>query len=292
MTFFQPLKTTVRQYADWAQSDHPRIATGFPILDSRTSGGIAQGEVLLFMARSSVGKTAVACNMVLNAAVPTVIFSLEMHGRYIAKRLAAIHSDVPDEGVEFDLRTTGKSEPFEKLVADYPKLTVIDKPAMSLKEMGVAMTEASEEWGETPSLVVIDYTELIGGVPSLGAAEAVDKVCRKVKDFAREWDCALILLHQVGRGEGGAGAEPLSLTAARYGGETQADYVLGAYRPCLRLGITQEEYLADRWQIFLQFLKTRGGSSIHPGGLLHYFDVNSMRISAEWPELPLFGADR
>lgn len=286
--FYKPLKDVVREYRTWAQSDHPRIATGYPILDDRTNGGIAQGEVLLFIARSSVGKTAVALNMILNAHVPTVMFSLEMHGRYIAKRLAAIHSDVPDDKLEYELRTTGQSEAFERLVADYPNLAVIDKPAMSLKEMGAAMDEITHDWGQRPQLVVIDFMELIGGVPSFSAVEKVDTVARKVKDFAREWDTGLILLHQVGRGEGGAGAEPLSLISSRYGGEVSADYVMGAYRPCLRVGISQEQYEEERWQIFFQFLKTRGGSQLHPGGDLHFFNVNTMRISPGWPDEPLF----
>jgi replicative DNA helicase len=286
--FYRPIEDVVREYANWATSPQPRIPTGFPILDDRTQGGAAMGEVILFIARSSVGKTAVACNVVINARVPTVFFSLEMHGRYIAKRLASVHTGMPDAQVEYELRTTGRCEALSALVDDYPQLAIIDKPAMSLKNMREAMHEVTEAWGEPPQLVVMDYMELIGGVPSLVAAEKVDQVARKIKDFSREHDCVVLCLHQVGRGEGGAGAEPLSLTSARYGGETQADYVLGAYRPALAAGISQEEYGQKRWEVWLQFLKTRGGSQLHPAGMLHHFDVNTLRISQEWPKEPLF----
>lgn len=294
VTYYRPLSEVTRDYVRWATSEHPRVGTGFDFFDSRTQGGCAAGEVLMFQARSGVGKTAVAGNIVAgNRHLPTVFFSLEMHARYIAMRLAAITTGTATKRIEYDLRTTGRSLALQELVELYPRLAIIDKPGMSLKEMGVACQEAAQVWQEHPQLIVIDFLELIGGVPSLSAVEAVDKVARKVKDFAREQDAVVLLLHQVGRGEGGAGEEPLSMASGRYGGEISADYVLGAYRPCMRKGISADDYENERWQIFLQFLKTRGGSELHPSGFLHQFNPDTMQIgdwtyrtAPLWDEVP------
>jgi len=278
-TLYRPLSSTVKEYVTWATSDHPRVGTGLPILDSRTNGGAAAGEVILFQARSQVGKTAVAGNVIChNKGLPTVMFSLEMHGRYIAKRLAAIYNQVGTGDLERELQTTGRSAALAKLVEDFPYLAIVDKPALSIRDMGAALDVIEDVWGQKVGLIVVDYLELIGGTPSLNAVEKVDGVARKFKDFTRERDAASLLLHQVGRGEGGAGAEPLSLESGRYGGETQADYVLGAYRPCLRKGITQAEYMDERWHIYFQFLKTRGGDEIHPAGELYEFNPFTLRI--------------
>jgi hypothetical protein len=154
--------------------------------------------------------------------------------------------------------------------------------------MGLAIDEVTQLWGEKPRLIAIDFMELIGGSPTLGQVEQVDKVARKVKDLTREHDVVTLLLHQVGRGEGGSGHMPLSLASGRYGGEISADYVLGAYRPCLRPGIQQDEYQREVSHYFLQFLKTRSGGEIHPSGLLHYLDPHTVRISTERPAVPSF----
>lgn len=275
----RPLDEIAEEAKAWATSDHPRIGIGYPMFDDRTSGGAAQGEVILFTARSSVGKTAFAVNVIENNPdVPTVKFSLEMHGRYILNRLTAAHTGTSTATVENQLRL-GVDTLVQRTVDDFPRLAIADKPGMSFKDMHVALAEATERWDERPRLVVIDYMELIGGVVSLEAASAIQKVSRKMKDFAREEDVVLLCLHQVSRGSGAEGHMPLSVTSGNLGGETAADYVLGAYRPCLEPGIGQQEYLRRRPQYMLQFLKTRGGAEIHPAGMLHHYDPLTMRIS-------------
>jgi hypothetical protein len=167
-------------------------------------------------------------------------------------------------------------------------LTIVDKPAMSLKDMGRAIEEAEQAWGEKVEFVAVDFLELVGGVPSLSDVSKVDQLARRVKDFSREHDVVTLLLHQVGRGAGGTGAEPLDIISGRYGSEISADYVLAGYRPCLRPGISQDDFLRERWQLWVQFLKTRGGSEIHASGLMHCFDPFTMRISYPYPTEPLF----
>lgn len=287
MPLYKPLSAVATEYLQWATDPNPRVPTGYPILDSRTSGGAAYGEVILVNCRSQVGKTTFGLNVVANNVErPAVFFSLEMHGRYILPRLAAIHTDTPTEDIERQMRTLQRSDVVERTVNDFRRLAVIDKPAMTLKEMGQALDEVQQAWGQRVELVVIDFLELMGGIPSLNKVEKIDDLTQKIKNFAREWDVVVILLHQVSRTEGSGGDKPLDITSGRYGGEVSADYVLGAYRPCLRKGITQEEYLHERWLFFVQFLKTRGGSEIHPEGLLHCFNPHTMKITYPYPATP------
>jgi replicative DNA helicase len=287
MTFFKPLAEIATDYKRWATDPNPRVPTGYPIMDGRTNGGAAYGEVILFTCRSQVGKTTFALNVINNNVErPAVFFSLEMNGRYLIPRLAAMHTGTPTDQIEREMIDSGSSPAVVKTVNDFRRLSIVDKPAMSLKEMGQAMGEAQERFGQRVQIVVIDFLELMGGVASLSALDKIDGLTRKIKDFSREWDVVTVLLHQVGRGEGDSGDKPLDLTSGRYGGEVSADYVLGAYRPCLRRGITQDQYLEERWHFYVQFLKTRGGSEIHPQGELHMFDPHSMRISWPYPPTP------
>jgi replicative DNA helicase len=279
MGLFRPLSDIKAEALEWASSAHPRVGTGYSFFDKRTNGGIAEGEVALFIARSSVGKTAFAVNVCENNRdVPTVFMSLEMHARFVLQRLTAVHLGMSTRKVE-DLARAGDDRPLQQTVEEFPLLGIADRPAMGFKEMGIALNEAAEHTGEKPRLVVVDFMELIGGVASLEAVGQVDKTARKAKDFAREHDIALLMLHQVGRGSGQEGHLPLSMNSGRFGGEVSADYMLGAYRPCLEPGIGQQEYMRLRDQYMLQFLKTRGGSEIHPSGVRHYYEPESMRIT-------------
>jgi hypothetical protein len=274
--FFRSLHETTAEYRDWDVSDHPRIRTGFPFFDGPTEGGVARGEVGILMARSSVGKTNVGLNIIrVNPSVPTVMFSLEMHGRYIVRRLAASHMNVSTSVVRHD------HPALLRLEQDYPMLSIIDRPSMGLRDMDKALEEARKAWGRPAELIVIDYLELIGGVPAMSANEGVAKVARKIKDFARTKDAAVWVLHQVSRSAGDAGDEPLDITSGKYGGEEAADYLMGAYRPCLRKGISQQEYQRTAPELFLQFLKTRSGGGIHPQGVRHRLDPESLRLT-EW----------
>lgn len=280
--YYRTLSEVVADYRAWATSDHPRVGTGYDILDSRTNGGAAEGEVILFQARSQVGKTTFAMNVIdNNRDLPTVFFSLEMAARYVAHKLAAIATGTPTSQIEQELRQHGESRAINELSGIFPRLVIVDDPRLGLKQMDRALDEIEDVWEEKTKLVVIDYLELIGGVPSLSAVEKVDQVAMRIKDFARLRDVVVLVLHQVGRGEGGEGARPLAIDSGRYGGEAQADYVLSAYRPCLRSGITQEEYEKECWWYYLQFLKTRGGAMIHPQGKLHYLNPYTLKIYEE-----------
>lgn len=282
MSAIKPLLEVTKDYRTWATSDHPRIPLGYPMFDGRTNGGAALGEVILFQARSSVGKTTFALNVVANNPERAcAFFSLEMNGRYLVPRLAAMYTGTPTEDIEKSMMAGETCQPVLQTVEAYQNLVVADEPGMSLKQMAALLPEASTIAGQKVEMVIIDYLELIGGVPGMATLDKIDGVTRKLKDFARYHDVVVLVLHQVGREAGGAGAAPLDITSGRYGGETQADYVLGAYRPCLRTGISQEEYLSERWHWYLQFLKTRGGSEIHPAGLLHQYNPHTMRIT-EW----------
>ena len=271
MQYATPLYETVESHRAWAAQQDARIPIGFPFFDQRT-GGVALGEMMMFLARSGVGKTAWACNVAANLRrVPQVFFSLEMQGRYIAQRTAAIHCNVPTKHIEWDLRNHGESSALDQLVRDFPYLSVIDKPGMTLRQMGEALDEVSEMWrGVKPRIVIIDYLELIKAA-SMSAVEGVDGVSRKLKDFAREHDCAVVVLHQL-NAAGGEGWEPVKRTHARYGGDVAADYTLAAYRPSLK----PDAY--NDGGIWLQFLKTRTDGGLHPGGVWHSFDEATLRI--------------
>lgn len=271
-----PLHETVQAHHEWASKADARIPLGFPVIDSR-SGGPALGEVVMFLAYSGVGKTAWACNVVVNCRhVPTVFFSLEMQGHAVARRIAAIYTNTPTRQIELDDKFYGYSSALDQMLRDFPYLIICDRPGMSLKDMSKAMELTTKMWhGVRPRLVIIDFLELIKA-PAMSAVEGIDNVSRRLHDWAREHDVVVVVLHQVNHA-GGNGWEPLTRRAARYGGDTTADYTLGAYRPSLQPGAPQDGLF------MLQFLKTRTGGGLHPTGVAHLFDEETLKIRPIFP---------
>lgn len=278
------------ELTEWATSDIPRVPTGYSFVDSLTNGGVAPGEVLLLLARSGVGKTFFALNVLNNnAGVPAIFFSLEMHGRYTLQRLAGIHMDIGTSMIENTIKARGHAHAVEQTVASFSKLMVEDVPGRSIGDMLEACDEYEEVFGERPVLVVIDYLELIRSF-GMSQVETVDKLAWAVKDFAREADVATLVLHQVKRGVAkrktrdsepveNIGQRPVTTADARFGGEMAADFIMGMYRPSLDPELSEWDRKAIEHDIRLQFLKTRTDGGIHPGGVQHFWDERTGRIS-------------
>ncbi len=75
-----------------------KVLSDFPLLDEML-GGFKAGELMILAARPSMGKTALALNLILNAALDqnksVAFFSLEMTKELIADRLLSTASSIP-----------------------------------------------------------------------------------------------------------------------------------------------------------------------------------------------------
>ena len=111
-------------------------------------------------------------------------------------------------------------------------LAIEDEPGLSVRAMREALEDYAATFGQPARLAVVDYMELVRS-PGMTQVENVDKLGWSLKDFARKEDIALVVLHQVKRGDNHQGHQPLTMPDARFGGEMSADYVAGAFRPCL-----------------------------------------------------------
>ncbi len=269
----------IESHKAWATSEQARLPIGFHPFDSR-SGGIAPGELMLFMARPSVGKTVWALSVIArNRLVPTVLFSLEMDARMIIQRLAAITYGVPTHAIETEVKVHGTSKHMEALARDFPCLWIEDDPQTSLKDIRGIILDINDTSGYECRLAIVDHLELVKGGRSLEAQGNVAAISYGLKNIARQTLVSMITLQQVARGQKNSGDQPLSLVSGRFGGEDAADYVLGAYRPALRKGISKDEYLTLKEHFYLQYLKTRSGGEIAPAGALYQMN-ESMQLLA------------
>jgi replicative DNA helicase len=266
-------------YEAWARDPTPRIGFGLPFFDGPTRGGIAKAECAMILAYSSVGKTSIALNVIVNNPhIPTVFFSIEMSWRLVVARLAAINTGTPTWELEAALKGGQYPGQLMDTATAYPFLLGNDQSEISIKEMKQYVTDAGRKFGTPVRLVVIDYLELIGGAGMLGKSEQVDKAAQKIRSLAKDCDCAVLVLHQVGKGDGSDGHKSLSLDSGKYGGHHPMDYVIGAYAPRLNRELDERGLAAVEDELYLQLLKNRSGKA-NPAGVRHHLHTASNRLT-------------
>jgi len=208
------------------------VRTHLPQLDSMLgSGGIGAGEVLTLSAPTSCGKSALALHIALKAmleeAVPTLIFSLEMPRKQILKRMIQVNSGANlrqiQERVISDSNLQKVNDSADK-IGGLPLYSI-----HSVKSPQDVLSQARHYVRKHGvKLVVIDYLQLIPwGSKASSKAEGIADISHKVKQLALELNVSVILLSQVNR-EGAKRETGLSLYDLKDSGdiENDADIVL------------------------------------------------------------------
>jgi replicative DNA helicase len=240
-----------------AESDITGLSTGIAKLDGYTSGW-QPGEMIVLAARPSMGKTALALNFIEAAMVqeehkPTLIFSMEMPAESLVTRMLSSLGRIDagrlrDGKLEEDdwpkLNTAAlkiKDKPL--FIDDTPGLTPQDVRArvkkvtrshqMALQQKYPQMTLEELEKNSLPSLVVLDYLQLmqVAG-KSEGRTQEISEISRSLKALAKEYSCPVIALSQLNRGvEQRPNKRPMNSDLRESGAiEQDADVILFIYR--------------------------------------------------------------
>lgn len=184
------------------------VYTDFPTFDGMTHG-LKPGEMVLLAARPSVGKTAfalnIAANVALNHGKKVAIFSLEMPASLLAKRMLAYISKV--QITKMDTRGGLTQTDFKKLYKGYRAMLAtgiyIDDYSMNgPTDVLSKCRRLKREQGL--DLVIIDYLQLMTSTKNGRGAESrqveVSDMSRKIKIYAKELDCPILVLSQMSRG--------------------------------------------------------------------------------------------
>ncbi len=179
------------------------VPTGFTDLD-RILAGMHRGDLIILAARPSVGKTAFALNVAVNAAragTKVAIFSLEMSSEQLVQRILCAEAAIDGQR----LRTGYVDD------ADWPKIMqamgrldkcdihVDDTPASSILEVRSKARRLFKEAGQ--GLVIVDYLQLMQ--PQNRRTEnrqvEVAEISRGLKILAKELDVPVLALSQLSR---------------------------------------------------------------------------------------------
>ncbi len=213
------------------------LATGFIDLDRMTSG-LQPGEMSVIAARPSMGKTALAMNIVEHVAVhlrrPVAVFSLEMSSRQLVQRMLCSRARVSFKGLR-----DGKlrQDDFERITEAASHLQtapiyIDETPAMPILELRSKARRLKIR--HQIELIVIDYLQLLKS-NSKRAQEnrqvEVADISAGIKALAKELDIPILVLAQLNRQPEGRGGRP-RLSDLRESGaiEQDADLVTLLYR--------------------------------------------------------------
>jgi replicative DNA helicase len=229
-----------RTQKDYTESGLP---TGFLDLDEITAG-LHNSELVILAARPSVGKTAMALNVVRNiiapdavrksAPVPVFFVSLEQSRVEIAERLLCAQARVDSHKLRKGMLG---SDDMDKLmragdVLRQSRLFIDDTPSQGM--LRIAANARRLKKRHDIRLVVVDYLQLIEAENRRdNRQEQVAQISRRLKYLARELKIPVLSLAQVNRSSEDRGGHKPRLADLRESGaiEQDADTVLMLHRP-------------------------------------------------------------
>lgn len=242
------LMDSVKSIADMVENTGglTGIPTGFIDLDKLTSG-LHPSDFIILAARPSMGKTALALNIVQNIALrahkkiggdmrSVAFFSLEMSKEQLVNRMLCAEAGI-------DSQRLRRGEMFEK---DWDSLWaacdamskahiyIDDTPGITVMDMRSRARRLQAEHGL--DLIVVDYLQLMQGSGrknfSGDRQQEVSEISRSLKALARELDVPVIALSQLSRSVESRTVKRPMLSDLRESGslEQDADIVAFLYR--------------------------------------------------------------
>lgn len=223
------------------------ITTGYADVDDVTTG-LQPVDLVILAARPSMGKSAWALNLALNAAkaaaIPSLIFSLEMSKASLMDRLVCIEGGIDGQRMRTGRLTSPEWAAVTQAVARVSELPIsIDDSAASIEEI----RSKARRWrrdkerfptGEEFGLVVVDYLQLVevaGGGHGENREREIARIGRALKLLAKELNVPVLALCQLNRGVEKRDNKRPMLSDLRESGslEQDADVVVFLYRECM-----------------------------------------------------------
>ena len=216
------------------------ITTGYIGLDSVLLG-FKPGEVTILAARPSVGKSALALNILTRAAERSkkacVFFSLEMGIDSIVNRLLSCKSGIDQKKIMTGKFNKAEEIELNKAMIDLGRYQIFidETSAIKVSQMRAKLTKLQQTYDL--GLVVVDYIGLISpdvrSKKNDNRALELGEISAALRSLAKDFKVPVLALSQLSRGiEQRADAEP-KLSDLRESGniEQDADVVMFIHRP-------------------------------------------------------------
>jgi replicative DNA helicase len=241
--FFQSINPLVSYTWDWIEKRYKEkgeasgVTTGFTKLDQMTSG-LQQGDFVIVAGRPSMGKTALALDMAMNAAIKgrqtVAIFSIEMSAEQLVQRMMCARARANAHRLR-----TGYFEDEEWARLGNAANTLWDAPifiddSTDITHLGMRAKCRRLKAEHGLGLVVVDYLQIMKSHKNIdNRVQEISEMARGLKSLARELKVPVIALSQLSRAVERREDKRPMLSDLRESGsiEAEADLVMMIYRP-------------------------------------------------------------
>jgi replicative DNA helicase len=212
------------------------LETGFYDFD-QMAGGLHNSELIVLAARPSMGKTALALNMVEHAAIdanmPVLFVSLEMSALELADRLLCSRARIDSHNLRNGRLSKSDSQKLVEVSAEISRAPIFvdDSPNRNMTEIAASARRLKRQ--ENLAMIVVDYLQLIEpDNPKDPRQEQVARITRRLKGLARELSVPVLCVAQLNRQADGSGGNKPQLSHLRESGaiEQDADVVIFVHR--------------------------------------------------------------
>jgi len=216
--------------------EHPGvrgIPWGFKKVDDIT-GGKSPGELWIVCGRPGSGKSAVACNGILNdgyAGNPTLLFSKEMNYNTLVERLISIDSGVPISDIRLGVLNQEKVDKIKLSLQNIKKMPIYLDTNFLMDDYYIESVIKKFTNSKGIKSVFVDYLQLVAERDE-NMVHTLGRISRMLKVYASGLGISIVALSQLNREvEHRDNKRPIMSDIKQSGSiEEDADLVIGLYR--------------------------------------------------------------
>ena len=210
------------------------VETDYFELDEMLNG-LQAGEMIIIAARPSMGKTAIAMNIIENVAcrgVPCAVFSLEMSKQQLAQRMLCSRGNIDAHKLRKGMLQSHEYAHLANVVGELAKapIWVDDSPGLTILELRAKARRLKLQ--HDIKLIMIDYMQLMDNPGVESRQQQISEISRGIKAVARELHIPVICLSQLNRASEGRDGHRPRMSDLRESGsiEQDADVVMLLHR--------------------------------------------------------------
>ncbi len=180
------------------------IPSGFHDLD-RMTGGFKDSDLIVIAGRPSMGKTAIALNITLHAALEAkksiAIFSLEMSKEQLTERLLTEQAQIDAQRMHRGLLTEAEFDRVSNALGPLGEAAIFIDDTPVMDELTLMLKARQAKMRHNVDMIVVDYLQLMHG-RSRGddnRVQEVSSISRAMKGLARELRVPVVAISQLSR---------------------------------------------------------------------------------------------
>lgn len=212
------------------------IPTGFDKLDLLL-GGLQPSDLVILAARPSMGKSALALSIALQAArrwdSHIAIFSLEMSAEQLVQRLLSSETGIDSQKLRLGRLDGDEWDAVAHAAGRLGELVIFIDDSASLSAMEMRTKARRVHAEHRLDLIVLDYLQLMrGDARAENRVQEISYISRALKGLARELHLPILALSQLSRAVESRDIKQPQLSDLRDSGsiEQDADVVMFIYR--------------------------------------------------------------